>query len=120
MKKCPQMSMRLLYILFILLILLLPVQSMADDLETVESNVCGMTLHTVQGFGTQVRKVQQSSDAARAGVRPGDLILAVNKVRIRFAYDVGEAITRSVKRKGAAILTVSRAGTSMVIVLTVE
>jgi serine protease Do len=66
--------------------------------------------------GVVVSGVQPGSPAAMAGLRPGDLIVEVNRQKIKNVQDYTEALRRSSADK-SLLLLVRRAGGSLYVVL---
>jgi Do/DeqQ family serine protease len=61
--------------------------------------------------GLVVRGVQPDGPAARAGVQPGDVIIAVNRQAVRSAADVAAALQGSASRP--SLLLINRGGQNM-------
>ncbi|HSN13688.1 MAG TPA: DegQ family serine endoprotease [Anaeromyxobacteraceae bacterium] len=66
-------------------------------------------LDSAPGEGLVVVDVDEDGPAARAGVRPGDVILEVNRARVKSPADVSKALS-SLKDGDMALLRVKRGG----------
>jgi serine protease Do len=69
------------------------------------------------GEGVLVSEVEEGSPAARAGIRPGDAIVEVNRRRVRDPQSFGEALSRA---EQDVLLFVQREGRSQYVVLKSE
>ena len=68
--------------------------------------------------GLAVRDVQPDGPAARAGVQPGDVIIAVNRKPVRSAADVAGALKGS--SSGPSLLLINRGGQNVFLPVTPE
>jgi S1-C subfamily serine protease len=82
---------------------------------TLAGNTLGLTVRPVENVGTEVIVVIPGSAAAVAGLRPGDLITAVNGARPSRLTDISRAW--SAPDGGAVLLGVQRAGRPLVMAL---
>ena len=76
----------------------------------------GLTLRTVARTGAEVVKVERSSAAARAGIRPGDLIVAVGAIRAPGPAQVVQAYTTAVP-ESPLLLGLARGNSHLVVAL---
>ena len=76
-------------------------------LQVLERSV-GVTVEPVRG-GLAIRRVENGSEAARRGLRPGDVILGANGQKVDSAELLGREVLRGLDR-GGLLLAVQRGG----------
>ncbi|MCD4688645.1 MAG: PDZ domain-containing protein, partial [Desulfuromonadaceae bacterium] len=74
-----------------------------EDQETRKTGL-GLTVIPAEGGGVQVQAIDPESGSARGGVRPGDLILAVNQHKITDLSSFEEAVQEIKKSKYVRLL----------------
>jgi serine protease Do len=77
----------------------------------------GVTLDDARGTGALVSRVEPRSPAARAGIRPGDVILEVNRRKVATAAEAVQAL-QQVGKDDVALLLVSRDGQELFLPVT--
>ncbi|ORE89406.1 protease Do [Oceanococcus atlanticus] len=88
--------------------------------ETLSSLLGGATLaeidagHPLAGSGIYIKRVEPGSPAARAGLRPGDIISSVNRREIRSIDDFQKATTSA---RGELLLNIRRGNRAFFLML---
>ena len=90
-------------------------QSLTATKKTLHPKLDGAHLeNNPDGEGVLVTNLAPNSVAAYSGLRPGDVILSANKVRV---HDI-ESLQRALKRNSSAVLLqINRSGSSLFIVI---
>jgi serine protease Do len=104
-----------------------------DSKETAESLILGMKVEPLNNAsrtkykidksitGVMVTKVQRNSLAQQNGIKPGDVIIKVNRTKIETAADLKKVVTEA-KKGGAdnALFLIHREGSSMFFILDLD
>lgn len=90
-------------------------QSLAATKQTLHPLLDGAHLeNNPEGQGVLVTNLAPNSPAAYSGLRPGDVILSANKIRV---YDI-KSLQRALKRNSSSVLLqINRNGSSLFIVI---
>ena len=89
----------------------------ADATEAVENQQArktglGLTVIPAEGGGVQVEAIEPEGDSARGGIRPGDLILAVNQYKITDLSSFEQAV-RDIKQAKYVRLLLKRGNSTL-------
>jgi serine protease Do len=79
------------------------------DLQTLDSDSATKLSLTIK-FGALVTNVSRNSAAAKAQLRPGDVIIRVGSTRVRTSQEAADAIKKGSLKDGVRLYVVSSAG----------
>lgn len=80
------------------------------ELKTITKNEAERLGADTKMGGLLVVKVKQDGPGAQAGLRPGDVIIAVGRKTVRTVADFNREVSVMLKKQGAVILRVNRGG----------